>query len=264
MLAFSVLPLACFSDQPVHARIEGGVFQDFAPSPYHLQHVLAALLRRMGVTVHVEVRRPGYVPHGAGVLELTVRPVAHALSALTLTNRGEVGDVRGIALASHLAERHVSDRMASVCQGHLAAAGLACTIERVDDTTAQHAGASLAIWAETTTGCAFGADRAGAFRRSSEAIGAFVATTFLQDLRSGATVDRHLADQVVLFAALAHGTSRYIVPNETDHLKTNLWLIGQFGARGVVERKQVVIDGLGLTRTPTIEGGTVRQPTPIA
>jgi RNA 3'-terminal phosphate cyclase len=42
MLAFSVLPLACFADQPVRARIEGGMFQDYAPSPYHLQHVLAA------------------------------------------------------------------------------------------------------------------------------------------------------------------------------------------------------------------------------
>jgi hypothetical protein len=35
MLAFSVLPLACFADSPVRARIEGGVFQDYAPSPYH-------------------------------------------------------------------------------------------------------------------------------------------------------------------------------------------------------------------------------------
>ena len=254
MLVFSVLPLACFADQPVRARIEGGVFQDFAPSPYHLQHALAALLQRMGVTVQLEVTRPGYVPQGAGVLQLTVTPVSRALPALTLTQPGVVREVRGIAVASHLAERHVSDRMASVCQQHLAAAGLSSSIERVDDSTAQHAGANLAIWAESTTGCVFGADRAGAFGRSSEAIGTFVAKTFLQDLRSGATVDRHVADQLVLFAALAHGTSRYIVPRETEHLATNLWLIGQFGARGVVERRQVVIDGLGLTRVQTAEG----------
>jgi RNA 3'-terminal phosphate cyclase (ATP) len=154
--------------------------------------------------------------------------------------------------------------MASACEEHLTAAGLSCAIERVDDTTAQHAGANLAIWAESTSGCVFGADRAGAFRRSSEAIGMFVANTFLQDVRSGATVDRHVADQLVLFAALAHGTSRYVVPRETEHLTTNLWLIGQFGARGIVERRQVVIDGLGLTRTQTVEGESVRQPTPIA
>jgi RNA 3'-terminal phosphate cyclase (ATP) len=153
--------------------------------------------------------------------------------------------------------------MASACQHHLTAAGLSCAIDPIDDTTAQHAGASLAIWAESTTGCVFGADRAGAFGRSSEAIGTFVAKTFLQDVRSGATVDRHVADQLVLFAAVAHGTSRYVVPRETEHLITNLWLIGQFGARGVVERRHVVIDGLGLTRAHTAEGASVRQPTPI-
>jgi RNA 3'-terminal phosphate cyclase (ATP) len=37
------------------------VFQDFAPSPYHLEHVLAVLVRRMGAVVHLEVTRPGYV-----------------------------------------------------------------------------------------------------------------------------------------------------------------------------------------------------------
>jgi RNA 3'-terminal phosphate cyclase (ATP) len=210
------------------------------------------------VRVHLEVTRPGYVPGGAGVVQLTVAPVSRELQPLTLVQPGVIRDVRGIALASHLAERHVSDRMAFACQERLTAAGLSCAIERVDDTTAAHAGANLAVWAESTTGCVFGADRAGALGRSSEAIGTFVAKTFLQDVRSGATVDRHAADQLVLFAALAHGRSRYIVSRETEHLATNLWLIGQFGARGVVEGKQVVIDGLGLT-AQTTEGVNVRQ-----
>jgi RNA 3'-terminal phosphate cyclase (ATP) len=262
MLAFSVLPLACFADAPVRARIEGGVFQDFAPSPYHLHHVLARILQRMGVTIQVDVTRPGYVPRGAGVIQLAVTPAARSLQPLTLTQAGEMSEVRGIALASHLAERRVSERMASECHARLTVAGLSPSIERVNDTTAEHAGACLAIWAESTAGCVLGADRAGAFGRSSEAIGAFVANAFLEDLRSGATVDRHVADQLVIFAALANGTSRYIAPRETAHLATNLWLIGQFGARGAVVRRQVVVDGLALTREPAKEGGLVRQPTP--
>lgn len=51
-----------------------------------------------------------------------------------------------------------------------------------------------------------------------------------------------------------------LVPRETEHLATNLWLIGQCGARGVVERRQVVIDGLGLTRAQTTDEVIVRQP----
>ncbi|MBI3303294.1 MAG: RNA 3'-phosphate cyclase [Deltaproteobacteria bacterium] len=248
MLALSILPLACFADSPITARITGGVFQDFAPSLHHMQHVLAPLLRRMGVTMELHVIRAGYVPAGAGVIELKVVPPKRCLNALTLTEQGLVHHVSGIAFSSHLEERRVSERMARVCAQRLAEAGLSSTIEQVSDTTALHAGASLAVWVESSTGCILGADRAGALRRSSEAIGRFVAATLWEDLAAGATVDRHVADQLVLFAALARGTSCYLVPRHTDHLDSNLWLAEQFGARVGLRGQQVTIEGVGFHR----------------
>jgi RNA 3'-terminal phosphate cyclase (ATP) len=138
--------------------------------------------------------------------------------------------------------------MAHVCEQQLAAAGVSAVIDRVSDTTALHAGASLAIWAESSTGGILGADRIGALRRSSEAIGRFAAATFLEDLATGATVDRHITDQLVLFAALAQGTSRYLIPHPTEHLESNLWLAAQFGVRGQFQAQQVVIEGIGFRR----------------
>ena len=67
MLALGVLAVACLADAKLVARIGGGVFQDFAPSPFHLQHVLAPLLARMGASVSLSLVRPGYVPAGADV-----------------------------------------------------------------------------------------------------------------------------------------------------------------------------------------------------
>jgi RNA 3'-terminal phosphate cyclase (ATP) len=247
MLALSVLPLACFADAPVRARIEGGVFQDFAPAPHYLQHVLGPLLRRMGAVIDVTVVRPGYVPGGAGTLQLTVTPAKRGLTGVTLVEPGQVHQVRGIALASRLAERRVSERMATTCEAALEAAYLTCRIERVDDSEALHPGANLTIWAESSTGCRFGADRAGAYGRTSEAIGEFVARTFLMDLRSGATVDRHLADQLVLFAALADGHSSYVVPRITDHVLSNVWLVTQFGAKVSVADRAVTVEGISLS-----------------
>jgi RNA 3'-terminal phosphate cyclase (ATP) len=248
MLALSILPVACFADGPVTARITGGVFQDFAPSPHHMQYVLVPLLKRMGVNMELTVVRAGYVPRGAGVIELKVKPARPLLHALTCMEQGRVQRVSGIAFSSHLAEREVSERMARVCEQRLAEAGLPCRIERVCDTAALHAGASLAVWAESATGCVLGADRAGALRRSSEAIGRFVAATLLEDLSTGATVDRHVADQLVLFAALAAGTSRYLAPRQTEHLDSNLWLAAQFGVQGEYRNRQVAIKGLGFQR----------------
>jgi RNA 3'-terminal phosphate cyclase (ATP) len=248
MLALSIVPLACFADAPVTARITGGVFQDFAPSPHHLQHVLAPVLRRMGVALELRMLRAGYVPRGAGLLELEVRPTRGPLRPLMLTEQGQIRKVAGIAFASHLAERRVSERMATACEQQLMQVGLAPAIQRVEDTTALHPGASLAVWATTSTGCMLGADRAGALRRRAEAIGRWVAEALLADLATGATVDRHLADQLVLFAALAAGTSYYRVPRQTAHLHSNLWLVSQFGVPGRCRAQEVVIEGLGVCR----------------
>jgi RNA 3'-terminal phosphate cyclase (ATP) len=202
----------------------------------------------MGAELSLTVTRPGYVPGGGGIIEMNVVPRHRGLDALLLSAGGQVSDVHGIALSSHLAERRVSERMASTCEEQIRGVGMACAIGRVDDISAVHAGACLAIWATSSAGSWFGADRAGKFGRSSEEIGRFVATTFLEDVRSGATVDRHLADQLVLFCALAHGSSSYIVPRHTPHLQSNLWLVAQFGARVAVDARCVEIQGVGLTR----------------
>jgi RNA 3'-terminal phosphate cyclase (ATP) len=57
-----------------------------------------------------------------------------------------------------------------------------------------------------------------------------------------------VADQLVLFAALANGTSRYRVPRQTEHVDSNLWLAEQFGARGECSGGEVTIEGLGFRR----------------
>ena len=246
MLALGILPVACFAESTVAARITGGVFQDWAPSPHHMQQVLSPVLARMGANIEVRVVRAGYVPRGGGEIELRIQPLRGALEPLTLTEQGIVRCVRGIALSSHLAARQVSERMARVCEAELGAAGLACTVERVLDVLSSQAGASLAVWAQTSTGCLIGADRAGAPHRTSESIGHFVASSLLADLAAGGTVDRHAADQLVLFGALAAGVSRYMTPALTDHLQTNLWLAEQFGAQVRCERRQVELDGIGL------------------
>ena len=51
---------------------------------------------------------------------------------------------------------------------------------------------------------------------------------FLTWWKSGAAVDAHLADQLVLPMALAPGESRWTTPEVTDHLRTVLWLVEKF------------------------------------
>jgi RNA 3'-terminal phosphate cyclase len=77
-------------------------------------------------------------------------------------------------------------------------------------------------------GARLGADRAGAPHRRAERIGTGVARQLLDDIAAGATVDRNTADQILRFAALAGGTSRYRVPFVSPHVDTGEWLASLF------------------------------------
>ncbi len=225
MAAFTLIPPCLFAHAPSKITIIGGLFQDFAPSFFHMQKVLVPLLRRMGADLEIQMQRPGYVPEGQGQLVVTVKPVRSRLKPLNMINRGKVKSIKGVALSSHLAEQNVSARMAEQSFNRLSRAGFHAKIDEVKDTSAAQRGAALVLWAETDTGCLLGADRAGKQGRRSESIGDFVAKSLLEDLDSGATTDRHLADQLIIFAALADGTTEYTIPMPTDHVESNLWLV---------------------------------------
>lgn len=246
LLALAVLPILAYASRRVTAEIRGGLFQDFAPSVFHLERVMLPLLARMGLQARVEMRRPGYVPRGGGILLLETQPVAGTFESLLLDQSAPAERITGIALASHLAERDVAGRMARTAYQELAAAGYRATIEECNDTTALQPGAALALFAELAGGVRLGADAAGAPGCTSEVIGRRVARQLLEDFKAGATLDRFAADQIIPFAALAHGESRFRVPFITDHIESGLWLARLFlGAEFRLEGQVLSIRGAG-------------------
>ncbi|MER3590270.1 MAG: RNA 3'-phosphate cyclase, partial [Mastigocladus sp. ERB_26_1] len=60
--------------------------------------------------------------------------------------------------------------------------------------------------------------------------------------QTGAAVDEHLADQLLLPAALASEKSEYQVAEVSTHLTTNAWVIEQFGlARVTVDEGEKLV-----------------------
>lgn len=244
MLALALLPVLAFASRPVEVELRGGVFQDFAPSLFHLQHVVLPLLSRMGLEARATMDRPGYVPRGGGIMRLTVEPARGPLRGLRWDHAGTVRRIWGIALASHLAERGVSERMARSAADVLGRFGYRAEFELVNDQTSLQAGAALALFADRDGGARLGADGAGALGRPAESIGRTVAMHLLEDLRTGATLDRYATDQIIPFAALAEGESRFRMAANTEHLQTNAWLAREFlGASIHVEGCALSISG---------------------
>ncbi|MBE7414729.1 MAG: hypothetical protein HS130_05640 [Deltaproteobacteria bacterium] len=68
----------------------------------------------------------------------------------------------------------------------------------------------------------------GARGKRAETVGSDAAESFLQYAGRRGALDRHLSDQVVLFAALAGGTSIFTASEVTRHLLANIHVIGKF------------------------------------
>ena len=164
LLASALLPVLAFWPTPVSVELQGGLFQDFAPSFYHFRYALLPVLEAMGLKAMVEMGRPGYVPRGGGVLRMAVTPVASALRPLVVVgdHPRPIGKIWGIALASHLAESNVSGRMADAATRVLVEAGHRARIELRDEETAFQPGAALALFVDLEGGGRIGSDQAGA------------------------------------------------------------------------------------------------------
>jgi RNA 3'-terminal phosphate cyclase (ATP) len=249
MLAYTLIPLALFAGGPSRFSLTGGLFQDFAPSAFHMQKVLLPVLRGMGAEVGIEILQPGYVPEGQGKVRVDGKPLSRFLKPVQMSEQGKVTGIRGISLASHLEKEKVSTRMADECLRLLAKEGYPAKMEILDDRTAAQKGAALALWAMTDKGCLLGADQPGAPGRRSESIARFVVSSLLEDLATQATTDRHLADQLILFAALAKGQTRYRIPRMTDHIQSNLWLVEKIlGVKTEWKGNILTLEGIGFER----------------
>ena len=59
LLTLTLLPILLFADKTTTLTITGGLFQDFAPSAHHIQHVLFSTLRKMSIDGSTEQEKKG-------------------------------------------------------------------------------------------------------------------------------------------------------------------------------------------------------------
>jgi RNA 3'-terminal phosphate cyclase (ATP) len=249
MICLCLLPLGCLACSESCYTISGGLFQDFAPNAFHMKHVLLNLLKSFSIKAEIKIIKPGYVPLGRGILKVEVKPITGYLKPLILPEQGKIIGIRGIAISSHLNERKVSRRMADSCNQVLSKFGHEAAIEIIEDESADQKGAALFVYAITDSGCIIGSDMSGKLGRTAEFIGRSVANNLMEDIQSGATVDRFAADQLVLYAGLAEGESQYIIPFMNDHIDANLWLINKIlSAKVTLKDNHLKIRGVGIGR----------------
>jgi RNA 3'-terminal phosphate cyclase (ATP) len=218
-----LLPLA-FADGESDVILRGGTHVPWSPVFEYIERIYLPALRSMGVQAEVELWRRGFYPKGGGALRLRVRARSAPLRPVNLTERGPLIEVRGVATACGL-PGHVAERMAQAVGDRLQAAGLTAKIA-ARRTAGEGQGAYLFLEAHYAHARG-GFSALGARGKPTQQVADEATAALLAFHASAAAVDRHLADQLLLPAALAAGTSRYCTEAVTAHLETNAHVIQQ-------------------------------------
>lgn len=224
LLLQTILPPLLLAREPSELVLEGGTHNPFAPPFPFIERAFLPLLRRIGFDVEATQERPGFYPNGGGCCRVLIRP-AKELKALRL-EVGQAGMPVPLAAIVCLAglPRHVGERELAVVRQRLALLQERCTI--AEHPEAFGPGNSLHVvtagdgFANVFTG--FGAPRVRSEQVAEEAVAATE-----RFLASGAAVDEHLADQLLLPLALAGGGS-FTTTQPSGHTRTNSETITAF------------------------------------
>lgn len=223
-----LLPLALArGDSQIILR--GGTHVAYSPSLSYIEQVYLPILKRMGVQAEVRLHRWGWYPQGGGEVELHVSG-GNTLSSINLLERGQLQEVRGLAVVTQLPS-HIPQRMASRAENLLHEAHLKATVRPLRERGVAP-GAGIFLTAEYEDSLAgFGA--LGRLGLPADKVAEIACQELLNFHKTNAPVEEHLADQLLLPAALGSETSQYRVAEISTHLTTNAWVIHQFGIASI-------------------------------
>src|SRR5256712_7256300 len=129
--------------------------------------------------------------------------------------------------------RHVAERQAAAAGKNLEEAKLPSA--SIDVEVANYGrqlgpGSGIVLSAETQNGNILGSDALGERGRPAEEVGSTAGRILVEEVESGAVLDRHMGDIIVPYLVLAEGTSEVSISRVTQHIQTNVkvveWLTG--------------------------------------
>jgi RNA 3'-phosphate cyclase len=217
LLVQSLLPVLAAAGERSRVTLAGGTNNPWAPPVEYFQEAFLPAVEPMGIRARLELHRRGFYPKGGGEVALEVEPCAE-VAPIARTERGELTGIRGLAYSRNL-PTHITERIARSANDRLRAAGLPeAAFEFDTEGPSASPGTGVVLFADFG-GVRLGADALGERGKPAEKVGGEAAQALIGEIESGAAVDSHLADQLVIYAALARGESRYLAPAVTDHVR---------------------------------------------
>jgi RNA 3'-terminal phosphate cyclase (ATP) len=222
LVLHTVLPALITMAHPSSVWLEGGTHNPFAPPFEFLRLCFVPLMKRLGVNLELELKRPGFYPAGGGVMRARIDP-PERLTGFELTERGELRHRRVTAAVSRLPVT-IARRELDTVQRELSWDPRLFHTDVITSSRGPGNVLTIEMQFQNVTEVVTGFGMRGV---RAETVAARAAKAARRYLLSNAPVGQHLADQLLLPLVLA-GEGRYVTLEPTPHLRTNADVIGRF------------------------------------
>jgi RNA 3'-terminal phosphate cyclase (ATP) len=223
--------------------LKGGTHVPFSPSFHYLDRIFASFLKRMGIDVHLSIESYGFYPKGGGRVRADIFP-AKNIKPLNIMERGRVLRLTGYSgvgnLPLSIAERQRNALLKSLMTHGFTEEQLVIPpcppLEKVGkgrfdiellDVSTPGQGTFIFIQSESENSIA-GFSSLGERGKRAEIVGEEATIEFIEYYFTDAALDPHISDQIVLYLSLCKEQSVFTTSCITQHLITNLWVIGLF------------------------------------
>ena len=212
LVAQTIIPILMHAKKESEISIIGGTHVMKSPGYDYFEKVFIPAIRHMGIDIESEMVRPGFYPKGGGQIRLRIKPsMPHGVQDWQRTDRIQA-IIRNTSLPLGIAIREKK----IFIQNNIEEVYI-----RENQDPALGTGNAVTAWSGFRGSYALGEKGKRAETVAQEALDGI-----LKEM--GFDVDMHLADQLLIYAALADGPTEFTASGVTSHLQTNSGIIQKF------------------------------------
>jgi len=252
LLLQSILLPSFFAPKQITLQIKGGTNNPWSMPFEYLQEVLIPQIAKFCEKINAKLIKRGHYPKGGGEIEIKIKPkykikdyasfeqfwkALQQNKHINSTDQGHLISIKGVSHASHqLENKKVAERQAKAAeQSLLKNTKVPINIYKEYCKTLS-IGTGITLWAifskntddiDTQNPIRLGGDALGKPGKPAEKVGEAAAEMLIQEIKSGAPIDKHLADNLIPWMALFK-PSKIKVSQITNHLKTNIYTVEKF------------------------------------
>ena len=221
MVLQAAIPAISLSNSYAEIELIGGTDVRWSPTIDYVRYLLREAYKLIGIEFDLDIIKRGYYPKGGGIVRCIVKPARPSSISLITTPRI---DPKIVSVAS-LLPKHVAERQIAAALSRLEREGISCNTYSLSIARASSPGSSILVYATSNYGPFIGGDAIGEKGKPAEKVGIEAAENFLNPYLKNASVDKHLADMLILPLSLAADQSKFVVDEVSKHLTTNLYIV---------------------------------------